>query len=277
MATKHWRNFLRLDDLRGALCGLGHSKFERRAPGQQNAVDIFRGHWASSLTPLNPDLRAGEHVLFQTPVLIEAAKALGIASGRFDGMRILELGPLEGGHSYQLAKLGAGDVVAVESNIEAYLKCLIVKEIAEMKNVQFLLGDFLAYLRDNQKPFDLIFASGVLYHMENPLELISLVSANSDKCYFWTHYYDTNHPACRRHSKVQGSFDGYAADFYERAYRFAWAGQFWGGNTAKRAWLSRDAILSALGHFGFDQIKVIGETPDHPNGPAMSLVARKVS
>ncbi len=37
-------------------------------------------------------------------------------------MNILELGPLEGAHTYQLR------ILAIEANAEAFLKCLVVKE-----------------------------------------------------------------------------------------------------------------------------------------------------
>ena len=57
---------------------------------------------------------------------------------------ILELGPLEGGHSYMLDRAGAAQVVAIEGNARAYLKCLIVKELLGLPRVQFLCGDSVA-------------------------------------------------------------------------------------------------------------------------------------
>ena len=63
-----------------------------------------------------------------------------------DGFRILELGPLEGAHTYQLEKLGAAEIVAIEANKEAFLKCLIIKELAQLERARFLLGDFVTYL-----------------------------------------------------------------------------------------------------------------------------------
>ena len=44
------------------------------------------------------------------------------------GKTVLELGPLEGAHTYQLHQRGA-NIVAVEASKQAYLKCLITKEI----------------------------------------------------------------------------------------------------------------------------------------------------
>src|SRR5262249_54236068 len=44
-----------------------------------------------------------------------------------DGRSVLELGPLEGGHTKQMLDLGARSVLAIESSPEAFLKCLTVK------------------------------------------------------------------------------------------------------------------------------------------------------
>jgi hypothetical protein len=60
--------------------------------------------------------------------------------GRLDDMSLLELGPLEGAHTYQLEKLGAKSILAIEANVEAFLKCLITKEITGLQVAKFMLG-----------------------------------------------------------------------------------------------------------------------------------------
>src|SRR5437764_1323074 len=71
------------------------SKFELRPPSHQNAVDIFDGKWASNFAEVCPELRAGQTPLFTVDRRPgDAARLLGI-NGRLDGMRVLELGPLE--------------------------------------------------------------------------------------------------------------------------------------------------------------------------------------
>ena len=82
------------------------AKFETRLPDAANAIDIFAGRWACDLSTINPDWRSGgtEFGRDDRPAL--AARYLGVAE-RFEGMSVLELGPLEGIHAYQLAQLGA--------------------------------------------------------------------------------------------------------------------------------------------------------------------------
>jgi hypothetical protein len=81
--------------------------FELRYPTPQTAVDIFSGRWASDLSKVCPVVGTGQADVFvgdSRPKL--AAESLGNKDGRLDGMRILELGPLEAAHSYQPAFSG---------------------------------------------------------------------------------------------------------------------------------------------------------------------------
>ena len=55
-------------------------------------------------------------------------------------------------HSYMLQKAGAHSVTAIESNSRAFLKCLCVKEICNLKNVKFMLGDCVEYLQSEYGP-----------------------------------------------------------------------------------------------------------------------------
>ena len=97
--------------------------------------------------------------------------------------RVLELGPLEGGHSFMLQKAGALMVTAIEANVRALLKCLITKEITRLTACEFLCGDFIEYLRRTDTSYDAVLASGVLYHMTEPLELLHRLSTRSPAIY----------------------------------------------------------------------------------------------
>jgi hypothetical protein len=39
--------------------------------------------------------------------------------------------------------------------------------------------------------------------------------------------------------------------------------------------MSKADILRALEYFGFTGVRILGEQPDHQNGPAFELVARR--
>src|SRR5690349_6333313 len=106
----------------------------RTAPSAQNAVDIFRGEWSSQLpATLQGEAKAGDTPLFEDDRIKWAIEQFGGATN----FTALELGPLEGGHSYMLERQGATSVLAIEANVRAYLKCLITKELLGLKKVTF--------------------------------------------------------------------------------------------------------------------------------------------
>src|SRR5688572_17748214 len=123
------------DEGRSLRSALLETKFEQRAPAHANAMDIFSGHWATDLSKLNTQWRGGSVDLANDPRPLMAARTLGTAD-RVDGMTILELGPLEGLHTHRFEQLGAARILAIESNVEAYLKCLIMKEALGMKRAE---------------------------------------------------------------------------------------------------------------------------------------------
>jgi SAM-dependent methyltransferase len=248
-------------------------KFELRGPSHQNAVDIFQGKWASDFSEVCPGLRAGQRQLFTLDTRPRnAARVLGV-NGRLDGMRVLELGPLEGAHTYQLEKLGAASVLAIEANAEAFLKCLITKEITDLRVTKFMHGDFLEYLKITDEKFDLVFCSGVLYHMPDPLILINSIARVTKKCFVWTHYYDKEYyPGAAREPRFDPRYPG--VRLHALDYNDVNSDQFWGGNRPTSIWLERHDIISAFHHAGFREIEVIDEALNHPNGACFSFAAR---
>ncbi|HQZ39448.1 MAG TPA: class I SAM-dependent methyltransferase [Vicinamibacterales bacterium] len=248
------------------------------APGPQNALDVFAGEWASRLPPPHDTLRAGEALLFEDTRLQWAIDHLGGVRGQ----RVLELGPLEGGHTYMLDRSGAAEVLAIEANTRAFLKCLVIKEIMGLPSSRFVCGDFVSYLRATTDRFDVVVASGVLYHMVHPVEVIARIASISNAVYLWTHYYDEavlGASPATAHRMVDGQdvvHDGFGHRLHKHEYLTALnqAG-FCGGSRPFAYWLTRDDILGALRHFGLTRVETSFEQPDHPNGPAFSVVARR--
>jgi SAM-dependent methyltransferase len=247
---------------------LRFEKFTQRAPTPQNAVDIFRDRWASDISEIVPGIHSGPTGHFAAdPRPGFLLKNFGTEQGTLAGMRILELGPLEGAHTFQLEKFGADEVVAIEANAEAYLKCLIVKEILQLKRVRFLYGDFLEYLREDSTKWDIIFCCGVLYHMIDPIALIALMSERTDRVFVWTHY--CTNESQSRYTTIMRGVEQF--NYYSHVYASRDSGTFWGGVQDKSSWMSRDDILRAFKMYGFVNVDVHHEEPNHPNGPCFSI------
>jgi Protein of unknown function (DUF1698) len=250
------------------------NRFVHDAPSQQAVVDLFQGEWSSKMPPESGLLSLPGHAeLFDDPRVTWACKELG----PFEGMDIIELGPLEGAHSYMMDRLGARSVVAIEANTRAYLKCLCIKEVFGLKNVRFELGDFSKALYTVEHA-DLIFASGVLYHMTEPLDLLEQMCSKTNRLFLWTHYFDDAIIASRDDHElfapVQEAGNGYRLS--KRLYPEAalnWTG-FSGGVDTYAAWIERESLLRFITDHGFS-VRVEFDHKDHPNGPALALCASR--
>lgn len=250
-------------------------------PSAENAINIFKGEWSSILPPPYEEITNGTARLFEDPRILWLIEAVNGVKNR----TVLELGPLEGGHSYLMEKHGAAQVLAIEANTRAYLKCLIVKELLDLQQVQFLCGDFIEYLHQTELDFDLCIASGVLYHMRNPVERLALLTKRcKHHLFIWTHYYDSEvieaSPlfAPRFHAPVVSEYLGFKHTLCRREYLDAlgWSG-FCGGSASYCNWMPREDILRALEHFGFGNVRIAFEAPDHQNGPSFALVADRLT
>jgi hypothetical protein len=252
-------------------------KYVTEAPDPQLAVDLFQGTWSVSFPPPLEHIQAGSIPLFTDQRMLWANEVLG----GFTDKTVIELGPLEAAQSYLAQKYGASEVLAIESNSTAYLKCLIVKELFELNKVRFLFGDFMPYLRTNQRMYDICIASGVLYHMRYPAEMLGLVARAADRVLLWTHYFDEeiikHHPyvaARHRGGDIAANYAGFQHVLRRQEYQTSldWSG-FCGGSAPYSYWMRRDEILACLEYFGFDELHVDFDAKDHHGGPAFAVAA----
>lgn len=174
--------------------------------------------------------------------------------------------------------MGARSVTAVEGNSRAFLKCLCMREILDLKVTKFLLGDFNRYL-DSAGHFDVIIACGVLYHMRDPLGLLKRLSDRTDRLFLWTHYYDASLIAGRADRMLFTPVTLDAACGHAGARRryprdaLNWSA-FCGGPDDDALWLTRDTLLDFLDRQGMAVVTAFDE-PGHRNGPGLALCARR--
>ena len=247
-------------------------------PSPQLTLDVFAGEWASRLPPPYATLRAGDSLLFEDERIVWTLERFG----PLDGMSMLDLGPLEGGHTYMALQAGAERVVAVEGNVRHFLKCLVVKDLLGMDRAEFRLGDFMLMMARESEEYDLVNAQGVLYHMADPVELIALAAERGRRLALWTQYYEPQRiadlgPVFRRHFAAQPA-PAVTRGFAHTHHRFDYGlGRrlvgFYGGNQPHANWLSREDLMGALEHFGWRDVQVGFEELDGPHGPALSLTA----
>lgn len=248
------------------------------APSPQHALDLFRGEWAGALPAPYERYEAGRLPLFADEGLEWALRELGGVEDR----TVLECGPLEGSHTWLLEQRGARAITAIEAHPRAYLRALVAKEVLGLIRARFLLGDFVKHLQTTEHRYDVGIASGVLYHMSEPVEVLGLLARACDSLYLWTHYYDSG-PLTRRPNldarfkpPQRRTVRGFTHDVHPYVYQTErYQASFCGGMGPASAWLDRETLLRCLHFLGFATVTVALEAPDHIHGPALALVATR--
>lgn len=243
-------------------------------PSPQNAIDLFKSEWSSQV----PGFTSGHALLFEDPRIA----ALFECAGGMSGKRVLELGPLEGGHTFMLSQAGAGEITSIESNQRAFVKCLITKEVLGYK-ANILLGDFIPFLQKTKSDgdqYDFLLASGVLYHMIDPVLTLDLFLSVSNQIGIWTHFYDCDAVSSKWPKKFGATtelvdYKGMSLEICRQEYESAlgWGG-FCGGSAPYSYWMTKDSITSMLESNGF-RVEILNEDLHHQNGPCILLFAEK--
>jgi hypothetical protein len=251
-------------------------RYVTNAPSDQNQIDVFAGEWSTQF-PDELGLHAGGTRLLEDPRIDWVVEQMG----GIDGLDVLELGPLEGGHSAMLHARGAS-VLAIESNTHAFLRCLITKNLLGLDRCRFELGDFHPFLRETDRRFDLVLASGVLYHSQEPIALLESMARVTDRIAVWTHYFDAAvlaEPAFRRvfaPNSDMVEWRGRTIELRRHAYleSLDWSG-FCGGSEETTLWISRQGLHDVLAELGFADVRNLYEDPKHPFGPCIMLFASR--
>ncbi|AYG65829.1 MULTISPECIES: class I SAM-dependent methyltransferase [unclassified Rhizobium] len=253
-------------------------QYEQGKPDHQNAIDALQG-WNCAF-PSELNLNAGKLPLYADDRIDWALRTFGSIEGR----TVLEIGPLEGMHTFMLHGHRPARIDAIEANRLCFLRCLVTKQILNIDTASFMLGDIQAWLKEREETYDFALASGVLYHMADPGEFLRLLAKRSNAVFIWTHFVleDAMPEGDVRWLPFTGKvetrmIDGIPVRYYERSYHHANANaSFCGGMKDRHFWMHRDDILMLLREVGFNEITIRDEDLSHPGGPSFSLLARKV-
>jgi len=175
---------------------------------------------------------------------------------------ILELGSLEGGHAFRLAKHPTVKrVLGIEGRQANVDKARFVQELLGISNVEFTCvnlenADLLAFGQ-----FDAVFCVGLLYHLPEPWRLIDQISQVSTNLFIWTHYAEKD----RANETING--------FRGLIYQEEGLTDPLSGLSPRSFWPTLQSLEDMLKVCGFTTIHVVEEHPEHIHGPCITLAA----
>jgi SAM-dependent methyltransferase len=180
------------------------------------------------------------------------------------GLKIADLGCLEGGFSLALAQEGA-QVTGIEARSLNIEKCRLLKEHFDLPNLNFVQADVKDFNVTTFGGFHVTLALGILYHLDNPLTWLQQVAhATKTLMIVDTHFAPANDTALalldQRLSALSPLTD---ASFGGHAYQGRWFHEFdpesdretnlWASYSNNRSfWLTQESLLFSLRHIGFD-------------------------
>lgn len=228
-------------------------KFNKEYPDDYNSYTIFE-HFCS--VPII-NLHYKFNLFFKRNEHKDGDGRCDLIETDLTNKTVLDLGCFEGAHTYQFEKKNA-IVTGIESNTHLFLKCLINKNTLNMKS-KFLLGDITKYMTEylkTGKKYDLVWCCGILYHLPNPIECLSLISKISKSFYIWTLYVTKNSEEIWNPiNKMKMSFDNEQYFGYKYVYPNRYDREYAGANPYCIR-ISLDTIVKFCKKFGFSVKKL---------------------
>jgi SAM-dependent methyltransferase len=175
---------------------------------------------------------------------------------------ILELGALEGAHSFLLAqRQGVQRVVALEGREASLRKARFVQNLLAVPNVEFIQANLEHTDLARFGKFDAVFCCGLLYHLPEPWKLLEQLPRVAPVLYIWTQYARDEEardvgPGCCGKIHIEGGADEPLS-----------------GMSATATWLTIQSLRDVLLASGYQRVEVIYDDPAHPNGPAVTIGA----
>ncbi|MDP9003725.1 MAG: class I SAM-dependent methyltransferase [Verrucomicrobiota bacterium] len=175
---------------------------------------------------------------------------------------ILELGSLEGAHSFILAERpGTKRVLALEGREVNLRKARFVQELLRIRNAEFVQANLEHHDLAAFGKFDAVFCSGLIYHLPEPWKLIAQLPAIAPKLFIWTHYAADSeaHP-------ISGALRG-------KIHHEGGAAEPLSGMSPTATWLTLKSLITVLTTSGYRSVQVMQNDPMHANGPAVTIGA----
>lgn len=210
--------------------------------------------------------------------LVSARRVLDtVFPGDRTGIRIADLGCLEGGYTVEFARMGF-DAVGIEVRDSNFAACEHVRERVNLPRLSFIQDNAMNIAAHG--PFDAVFCCGLLYHLDRPRALLDAIGRITGKAVILnTHFSLASETGTRPFSRTkrQGRFRLSSLQENE-GLRGRWFAEFasdeemkgresskWASWDNKSSfWILREDLIHAIAESGFD---MVFEQFDHLKSP----------
>jgi SAM-dependent methyltransferase len=182
------------------------------------------------------------------------------------GLRVADLGCLEGGFSLALAQRGM-NMLGIEARRKNLEKAQLLKVHFETTNLEFLCDDVKNFSRERFGMFDIVLALGILYHLDQPVAwLRQIAEATSGVLVVESHFAPSDESSLSQIDprlsqlgpieKVEIGRETYEGRwFFEYGEKADREAQLWASYSNRSSfWLTKESLLRALTHSGFDLV-----------------------
>jgi SAM-dependent methyltransferase len=170
-----------------------------------------------------------------------------------EGLTLADLGSLEGGYAAEFARAGF-EVTGFEARMSNHANAVQLRDALGLPNLNFVQGDVRDTLRGDE--FDVTFCSGLLYHLDKPVEFINLLGRVTRQMLILnTHYsLEGGHPESSHHPGSYCEYgnhvnEGRSGHWY-RESKSRWDSF---GNESS-FWLRKDELIASLKEAGFYKV-----------------------
>lgn len=174
---------------------------------------------------------------------------------------ILELGALEGAHTFMLAQHPRVQrVLALEGRAANIRKAEFLRDVFKVSNVEFAQANLETDPLEVGR-FDAVFCSGLIYHLPEPWTLLERLPRIAPKLFLWTMYSED--------ASADLVVDGYRG----RRVNEGGADEPLSGLSSYSLWITLGSLIEALTRSGYRRVEIIRNDLKHPAGYAITLGA----
>jgi len=166
---------------------------------------------------------------------------------------ILELGACDGHNTLALSRI-CRNVIGVEVRPRNVLGALTRLCLHGVSNAQIVVGDVRDVVPEIGN-FDILYHTGVLYHLSNPVEHLFLAAGCAPTLFLGTHIASETSPPG---PMVEIQFGNRSWTMYS-SREFGWQDRL-SGVESSSCWLTRAGLLLLLFEVGYRQVEIVEET-----------------